>query len=285
VKLTRRLLSSALVLSAATILSAATASAEAAKTTSANIVLATTTSVQDTGLLDAILPLFKKQTNIDVKVIAVGSGQAMEMARRGDADALLVHSPEAEEAFIKDGFGLNRYLMMHNDFVFVGPAKDPAKIAALKTAADALKAIAEAKANFISRGDNSGTHTKEKKLWEKATIKPEGAWYMSAGAGMAETLRVANEKQAYTLCDRSTWLSQKDKVQMKVLFEGDPALLNKYSALELNPAKLPTIKVAEGKKWLKFLFQADTRKVIEGFGKEKYGQPLYILDPLPAKLP
>lgn len=245
----------------------------------ASIVLATTTSVQDTGLLDALLPKFKKETKIDVKVIAVGSGQAIEMARRGDADALLVHSPDAEEQMVKDGFAIARHLMMHNDFIVVGPESNPAKIETAQMAVDAFKAIAAAKAPFVSRGDKSGTNTKEIKVWEKSGVKPEGEWYMSAGAGMAETLRIANEKKAYTLVDRSTWLAQKAKVQLKIVLEGDSSLLNKYSAIELNPAKLTTIKVAEGKKWLHFLFQDDTRKVIDTFGKDKFGQSLFILDP------
>ena len=175
-----------------------------------NIILATTTSTQDTGLLDVLIPIFEKQTGYFVKTIAVGSGQAMAMGQKGEADVLLVHSPDAEKKFIADGFGVNRQLVMHNDFVIVGPAADPAKIKGTKSSAEALKLIADANALFVSRGDNSGTHAKEKTLWKKADVNPVGQkWYQETGLGMGQTLNVAAEKKGYTLTDRGTYLSLK----------------------------------------------------------------------------
>lgn len=243
-----------------------------------SITLATTTSVQDTGLLDKLLPVFKSQTGIDVKVLAVGTGQAMEIAKRGDADILFTHAPKAEEEFLKTGPGLKRFPLMHNDFVILGPAADPAKIKAGKDAAAAFAKIAQAKALFVSRGDNSGTNMKEKSLWEKAKTKPAGAWYLSSGSGMAEALRLTQEKKAYTLSDRATYLSQKKNLDLIIAVEGDPDLLNKYSVIELDPKKLPHIKAADATKFREFMFGPEARKIIEVFGKEKYGQPLFFLD-------
>ncbi len=177
-----------------------------------NIILATTTSTQDTGLLDVLIPIFEKETGYFVKTIAVGSGQAMAMGQKGEADVLLVHSPDAEKKFVEDGYGINRQLVMHNDFIIVGPADDPAKIKGTKSSAEAFKLIANANALFLSRGDNSGTHAKEKTLWKKADITPVGQkWYQETGLGMGQTLNVAAEKKGYTLTDRGTYLAIEEK--------------------------------------------------------------------------
>ena len=204
-----------------------------------NIILATTTSTQDTGLLDVLIPIFEKQTGYFVKTIAVGSGQAMTMGEKGEADVLLVHSPDAEKKFIADGYGVNRQLVMHNDFVIVGPAADPAKIKGMKSSAEALKMIAKANALFVSRGDNSGTHAKEKTLWKKADVNPEGQkWYQETGLGMGQTLNVAAEKKGYTLADRGTYLSLKKNLGLDILVEGDAALLNIYHVIEVNSRQM-----------------------------------------------
>src|SRR5664280_992893 len=205
-----------------------------------NIILATTTSTQDTGLLDVLIPIFEKQTGYFVKTIAVGSGQAMAMGQKGEADVLLVHSPDAEKKFVAEGLGVNRRLVMHNDFIIVGSGADQAKIKNIKSAAEALKLIATADALFISRGDNSGTHSQEKKLWKAAGINPEGQkWYQQTGLGMGQTLNVTAEKKGYTLADRGTYLAMKKNLGMDILVEGDAALLNIYHAIEVNSAKWP----------------------------------------------
>jgi len=192
-----------------------------------NVILATTTSTQDSGLLDVLIPMFEKKTGYFVKTIAVGSGQAMAMGQKGEADVLLVHSPAAEKKFVADGNGINRRLVMHNDFIVVGPASDPAKIKGGKTTVDAFKKIAASQTPFISRGDNSGTHAKEKDVWKAAALKYEGEkWYQQTGLGMGQTLNVASEKKAYTLADRGTYLALKNKLDLDILAEGDAILLN-----------------------------------------------------------
>jgi len=244
-----------------------------------NIILATTTSTQDTGLLDVLIPLFEKETGYFVKTIAVGSGQAMAMGQKGEADVLLVHSPDAENKFIADGFGVNRQLVMHNDFVIVGPAVDPAKIKGTKSSAEALKLIANANVLFVSRGDNSGTHAKEKTLWKKADVTPVGQkWYQETGSGMGQTLNVAAEKKGYTLTDRGTYLSLKKNLGLDILVEGDSALLNIYHVIEVNVNKWPKVNVAGAKAFADFMVSKNTQKIIITFGVDKYGSPLFFPD-------
>ena len=244
-----------------------------------NIILATTTSTQDTGLLDVLIPIFEKKTGYFVKTIAVGSGQAMAMGQKGEADVLLVHSPDAEKKFVADGFGINRQLVMHNDFIIVGPAADPAKIKGTKSSAEALKLIANANALFISRGDNSGTHAKEKTLWKKADVTPVGQkWYQETGSGMGQTLNVAAEKKGYTLTDRGTYLSLKKNLGLDTLVEGDSALLNIYHVIEVNVDKWPKVNVAGAKTFADFMVSKNTQKIIKTFGVDKYGSPLFFPD-------
>lgn len=243
------------------------------------IILATTTSTQDTGLLDALLPVFEKKTGYQVKTIAVGSGQAMTMGERGEADVLLVHSPEAEKKFMEDGFGTTRRLVMHNDFIIVGPASDPAKIKGSASSAEAFKKIAAAGSLFLSRGDKSGTNAKELKLWKSAAIDPAGRkWYQETGLGMGQTLAVAAEKRGYTLVDRGTWLALQKNLGLAVLVEGDKALFNVYHVIELNPAKSPKINVAGGKAFADFMVSKETQESIRTYGEKKFGQPLFVPD-------
>jgi len=244
-----------------------------------NIILATTTSTQDTGLLDVLIPIFEKQTGYFVKTIAVGSGQAMAMGQKGEADVLLVHSPDAEKKFIEDGYGINRQLVMHNDFIIVGPAADPAKIKGVKSSAEALKLVAKVEGLFLSRGDNSGTHAKEKTLWKKADINPVGQkWYQETGSGMGQTLNVAAEKKGYTLTDRGTYLSLKKNLGLDTLVEGDSALLNIYHVIEVNSTKWPKVNVAGAKTFADFMVSKNTQKIIKTFGVDKYGSPLFFPD-------
>ncbi|MGE5578081.1 MAG: substrate-binding domain-containing protein, partial [Syntrophothermus sp.] len=240
-------------------------------------ILATTTSTQDTGLLDVLVPLFEKKTGYIVKTIAVGTGEALAMGERGEADVLLVHAPASEEKFMAAGHGLNRKPVMHNDFVLVGPAADPAGVKGLPLA-DALGKIASAKATFVSRGDDSGTHKMEKKLWKEAKIVPSGRWYVDAGQGMGETLRISDQKQAYTISDRGTYLALKDGLSLKILVEKDEALLNYYSVIEVNPAKSARINNTGAKAFSDFVTSPETQEIIRHFGEKKYGQPLFVPD-------
>jgi len=242
------------------------------------LILATTTSTQDSGLLDELIPLFEKQTGHVVKTIAVGSGQAMAMGKRGEADVLLVHSPEAEKALVAEGSGINRRMVMHNDFVLVGPESDPAGIAK-HTAMESLQRIAAAKSPFLSRGDNSGTHAQELKLWKAAGIGPEGqAWYQQTGQGMGQTLAIAAEKRAYTLSDRGTYLALKKKIGLPILHEGDPSLRNVYHVIEVNPARFPKVNGAGARAFADFMVSKAVQKRIKEFGKATYGPPLFIPD-------
>ena len=244
-----------------------------------NIILATTTSTQDTGLLDVLIPIFEKQTGYFVKTIAVGSGQAMAMGQKGEVDVLLVHSPDAEKKFITEGFGVNRRLVMHNDFIIVGPGADQAKIKNTKSAAEALKLIASADALFVSRGDNSGTHSQEKRLWKAAGINPEGQkWYQQTGLGMGQTLNVAAEKKGYTLADRGTYLAMKKNLGMDILVEGDAALLNIYHVMEVNITKWPKVNAAGAKAFADFMVSKRTQSIIKSFGVDKYGSSLFFPD-------
>jgi tungstate transport system substrate-binding protein len=244
-----------------------------------NIILATTTSTQDSGLLDVLIPIFEKETGYFVKTIAVGSGQAMKMGEKGEADVLLVHSPAAEKKFMADGYGISRRLVMHNDFIIVGPPSDPAKIREAKTTQDAFKKIAAAGALFVSRGDNSGTNAKELAIWKAVGVNPAGQkWYQPTGLGMGQTLNVAAEKKGYTLTDRATYLAFKKTLGFAILKEGDPILLNIYHVIELNPAKSPKINVAGGKAFADFMVAKKTQAVIGKFGIAKYGAPLFFPD-------
>ncbi len=244
-----------------------------------NIILATTTSTQDSGLLDVLLPIFEKQTGYFVKTIAVGSGQAMAMGQKGEADVLLVHSPAAEKKFVAEGFGVNRRLVMHNDFIVVGPADDPAKIKGTKATTDAFKKIAAAGALFLSRGDNSGTHVKEKDIWKASGINVEGQkWYQQTGLGMGQTLNVASEKNGYTLADRGTYLAMKKNLHLDILMEGDAILLNIYHVIEVNPAKWPKVNVAGSKAFADFMVSKETQEIFKTFGVDKFGSPLFFPD-------
>lgn len=244
-----------------------------------NVILATTTSTQDTGLLDVLIPIFEKKTGYMVKTIAVGSGQAMAMGQKGEADVLLVHSPDAEKKFMADLYGVNRRLVMHNDFIVVGPVSDPAKVKAAKSAKGAFKSIAETESPFMSRGDNSGTHAKEKGLWKAAAINPEGQkWYQQTGLGMGQTLNVASEKRAYALADRGTYLALKKTLDFAILSEGDAALLNIYHVIEPNPAKFSKINIAGGKAFADFMVSKEAQGIIKTFGVQKFGSPLFFPD-------
>jgi tungstate transport system substrate-binding protein len=250
---------------------------DAAKT----LILATTTSTQDSGLLDALLPAFQKASGYAVKTISVGSGQAMAMGRRGEADVLLVHSPADEEKLVAEGFGVNRRLVMHNDFIVVGPPADPAGVRRATSAKEAMAKIAAAGAIFVSRGDNSGTHAKEKGLWRAAGVSPDGQkWYQQTGIGMGETLNVASEKGGYTLTDRGTFLAitKGRKLALQIVVEGEPLLLNVYHVIEVNPAKWPKVNAAGAKAFADFMVAAKTQEAIAKFGVEKFGGPLFFPD-------
>lgn len=244
-----------------------------------SIILATTTSAQDSGLLDALLPVFEKKTGYFVKTIAVGSGQAMAMGQKGEADVMLVHSPAAEKKLVEEGYGVNRRLVMHNDFIIVGPPGDPAKIKGIKSTPEAFKKIASADKLFLSRGDNSGTHAKEKDVWKAAGINPEKEkWYQQTGLGMGQTLNVAAEKKGYTLTDRGTYLALQKNLGLSILVEGDAVLLNIYHVIEVNPAKWPKVNAAGGKAFADFMVARETQEVIKTFGTDKFGSPLFFPD-------
>ena len=241
-----------------------------------NVILSTTTSTQDSGLLDVLVPLFEKQTGYTVKTISVGTGQALALAAKGDADVALVHAPSLEKQYVAEGKLLNRRLVMYNDFVIIGPRNDPAKIKSAKTASAALRQIEQSKSRFVSRGDNSGTHNLEKTLWKEAGIEPKGAWYIEAGQGMGATLGIANERNAYTITDRGTYLALGSRIILAILGERDKALLNIYSVMEVNPANGPRINTAGGKAFADFMVAPQTQSVIKNFGVAKFGQPLFV---------
>ena len=242
----------------------------------APVILSTTTSTQDSGLLDVLVPLFERQTGYAVKTIAVGTGQALVLAARGEADVVLAHAPELEKKYVADGKMLNRRIVMYNDFVVIGPADDPAKIKGTKRAADAMKAIAASGARFVSRGDNSGTHLLEKRLWKLAGVDPAGGWYIEAGQGMGATLGIADDRKAYTLTDRGTFLALQKRVRLPILLEGDRPLLNVYSVMEVNPNNGPRVNAAGGGAFAAFMVSADVQKIIKTFGVDKYGQALFV---------
>jgi tungstate transport system substrate-binding protein len=244
-----------------------------------NIILATTTSTQDSGLLDVLIPVFEKETGYFVKTIAVGSGQAMAMGKKGEADVLLVHSPAAEKKFMAEGYGVNRRIVMHNDFVVVGPAEDPAKIKGTKAAVEAFKKIASAGSLFLSRGDKSGTHAKELSIWKAAGINPDGQkWYQQTGLGMGQTLNVASEKKGYTLSDRGTYLALKKNLGLDILAEGDAILLNIYHVIEIPQAKWPKVNAAGARAFADFMVSKEVQNIIKTFGVDKFGSPLFFPD-------
>lgn len=246
------------------------------------LILATTTSVQDSGLLDDLLPDFEQQYNVDVQVIAVGTGQAIALGENGDADVLLIHDHSREDAFMEAGHGIRREDAMNNDFVILGPAADPAGIRGLTSAAEAFRQIAAVQAAFISRGDDSGTHAKEMSIWEAAGVTPEGAWYLSAGQGMGETLTLANELQAYTLGDRATYLARtRERIDLEILVEGDPMLFNPYGVIAVNPDKGPHIHHELANMFIDWLISLPTQERIGRFGVEAFGEPLFTPDSIP----
>ena len=241
------------------------------------IIVQSTTSTQNSGLFEHILPLFTKKTGIEVRVVAVGTGQALKNAENGDGDVVLVHSQPDEEKFVADGWGVKRYPVMYNDFIIVGPAADPAKIAGLKQAPEALKKIAEAKAPFASRADDSGTHKAELKLWGEAGVDPKassGTWYLETGSGMGATLNTAVGKQAYALTDRGTWLAFANKDDFKVLVEGDDKLFNQYGVILVNPTRHPNVKVKEGQAFIDWLVSSEGQAAIASYKID--GQQLFF---------
>jgi len=243
------------------------------------IILATTTSTQDSGLLDVLVPAFEKKTGYFVKTISVGSGQAMAMGQKGEADVLLVHSPAAEKQFMADGLGVERRLVMHNDFIILGPTEDPAKIKGMKSAPEAFKKIAAAGSLFLSRGDNSGTHAKEKAVWKDAGVAYEGEkWYQQTGLGMGQTLNVANEKKGYVLADRGTYLALAKNLKLDLLVQGDAVLLNIYHVIEVNPSKWPKVNSKGAKAFADFMVSKETQDTIKTFGVDKFGSPLFFPD-------
>jgi tungstate transport system substrate-binding protein len=229
--------------------------------------------------MGALIPVFEQKTGYKIKPIYVGTGAAMAMGERGEADVLLVHAPESEVKFMDAGHGTVRRLVMHNDFIIVGPAADPAKIKGVTSAVDGLKKIAEAKSVFISRGDNSGTNQLELSLWKKAGIDPKGqSWYQSSGQGMGATLTIASDKAAYTITDRATYLATQKNLSLGILLEGDPVLLNIYHVIQVNPQKSPQINAAGAKAFADFMTSREAQDIIRTFGVDKYGQPLFFPD-------
>lgn len=258
---------------------AETSTKEPEKAERTELILATTTSTQDSGLLEVLIPEFEKENNYKVKTIAVGTGQALEMGTRGEADVLLVHAPEAEQKIVDSGDAINRQKVMYNDFILVGPKEDPAKVKGL-TVPEALKKVQESKAAFVSRGDDSGTHKKELELWKKSSIDPLslGETYIQAGQGMGATLQIASEKKGYTLTDRATFLAQqKNMKDTAIMVEGDDSLLNIYHVMQVNDEKHDKINADGAKAFVEFMIDEKTKKLIKEFGVEEYGEPLFFL--------
>jgi tungstate transport system substrate-binding protein len=243
---------------------------------SAVVILSTTTSTQDSGLLDVLVPMFEKKAGLTVKTISVGTGQALTLAARGEADVTLAHAPALEKRYVEDGKMLNRRLVMYNDFVIIGPEDDPARIKGTPKAVDALKRIAASESRFVSRGDKSGTHTLELGLWKQAGIEPKAPWYIESGQGMGATLGIANDRRAYTITDRGTWLAFQKRVSLPILVEKDRPLLNIYSVMEVNPANGSRVNAAGGKAFADFMLSPEVQAVIKTFGVDRYGQPLFV---------
>jgi tungstate transport system substrate-binding protein len=243
-----------------------------------SVILATTTSTQDSGLLDVLIPEYEKATGYKVKTIAVGTGQALAMGEKGEADVLLTHAPASENKLVDNQAAINYQLVMHNDFILVGPQSDPAKIKGMKSVAEAFKAISDSKSIFVSRGDDSGTDKKEKSLWEKVNIKTDGKWYQESGSGMGQTLNIASEKGGYTLTDRATFLSLKKNLALEIVVEGEKSLLNIYHVMQVNPEKYPKVNADGANAFVDFMVDSKTQAVIGEFGKEKFGQSLFFPD-------
>lgn len=241
------------------------------------VILATTTSTQDSGLLDILVPVFEKNTGYQIKTIAVGTGQALAMGEKGEADVLLVHAPDSEKPLVEKGLCVDRRIVMHNDFIFVGPQADPARIRGARPA-EALKKIASASAVFISRGDNSGTHKMELSLWKTAGVTPQGAWYQQSGSGMGQTLNIASYKGGYTLTDRATYLALKKNLELTILVEGDRVLLNIYHVMQVNPSRFALVNGPGGKAFVEFMVSKEAQTLIGQFGMKEYGQPLFFPD-------
>jgi tungstate transport system substrate-binding protein len=240
------------------------------------LILATTTSTQDSGLLDVILPIFEEENNVKVKTIAVGTGAALEMGIKGEADVLLVHAPASEEELVTSGDAINRKRVMYNDFVLIGPSNNPADVSGDDIQA-AFKKIMEVKANFITRGDDSGTHKKELGIWKASGIEPTGDTYVSTGQGMGASLQIANEKNGYILADRATWLAQeKNLTNLKLVVEGGQDLMNIYHVMQVNPEKHDMVNSKDAEKFVEYMIDSKTQDVIESFGKEEFGQSLFI---------
>ncbi|NQT87056.1 substrate-binding domain-containing protein [bacterium] len=242
--------------------------------------LATTTSTQNSGLLEVLLPPFEKAHGVKVAVLAVGTGKALKLGENGDVDVVLVHAPEAEKAFVDAGFGVDRRAVMHNDFVIVGPGADPAGLGNAGSAKEAFTLLTGGKAPFISRGDESGTHKKERAIWRLAGLAPTGAWYIETGQGMGDVLMMANEKLAYTLTDRGTWLAYADKLQLSVVFQGDPLLHNPYGAIAVNAERRPQVQKELARKFLDYLTGPEAQAIIAGFRIRKNGEQLFHPDAL-----
>jgi tungstate transport system substrate-binding protein len=254
-------------------------SKETQETKPKSIILSTTTSTQDSGLLDYLLPKFTEETGIEVKTVAVGTGKAIEMGKNGEADVALVHDTKSEEEFVKEGFAKERHDVMYNDFILVGPKNDKLKLKEIsgdEKVKQGLNSIYENKATFVSRGDDSGTHKKELRLWEGANLKPEGDWYISAGSGMGEVLKMASEKQGYTLADRATYLAMKDNLDLDIVVEKDVNLNNQYGVMVVNPEKFDNLNSEGAKTFEEWLLSEETQKLISEFGKDKYGESLFI---------
>jgi len=253
-------------------------SAEGQKATSNSLLLSTTTSTQDTGLLDVLIPLFEKKTGSKIKTIAVGSGQALAMGARGDVDVVLAHAPDLEKEHESQGLFVDRQLVMHNDFVLLCPAADPAQIRGLKRTTEALARIASRQTRFVTRGDKSGTDLLEKSLWKQAGIAPKGTWYMESGQGMGGSLLLASEKQACIVSDRGTYLAFKSRLSLDIVLQGDRVLLNIYHVMQPNPEKFPKVNAAGGKAFVDFMISREAQEIIRQFGKEKFGSPLFVPD-------
>lgn len=243
--------------------------------------ISSTTSTDNSGLFGALNPPFEKRFNCRVDVIAVGTGKALKIGESGDVDVVFVHAREAEDKFIAEGHGVNRRDVMYNDFIIIGPQEDPAGIRGFKDAKKALAAIAEKGSLFISRGDDSGTHKKELTLWKKAKILPKGKWYAEAGQGMGAVIQIANEKKAYALADRGTYLAYSDKVDLTLLCEGDKDLFNPYGIMAVSPAKFPHANYILAMAYIGWVTSQDGQKIIREFGVEKFGQPLFIPQAIP----
>ena len=243
-----------------------------------DIILATTTSTQDSGLLDVLIPMFEEQTGFRVKTIAVGTGQALAMGEKGEADVLLTHAPASEKPLVESGAVTNYQLVMHNDFILVGSSSDPAKVKDLKSVADAFKAISETSSIFVSRGDDSGTDKKEKGIWKDINIPNEGSWYQETGQGMGQTLNIASQKEGYTLTDRATFLAQKDNLQLEIVVQGEKSLLNIYHVMQVNEEKFPKVNADGAKAFVEFMIDSKTQDIIGEFGMDEYGEPLFFKD-------